>query len=196
MVSNIANIAVSKRKKIVDQNQKINAFGSQLEHLREVIPEHKLRNEKIQNSNGETVGDSVTRTIGKLGENIKINKVVTMTTEEANVIGKYVHGSFVTSSGGCFLGRYGGIVVIKPKHDEVKLDSMFSLANKLAQHVVGMNPAVISAHDREDKEAEKGDSSDVLLEQDYLLDEKMTVKDLVEKEQVEIVDFVRYECGA
>lgn len=196
MVSNIANIAVSKRKKIVDQNQKINTFGSQLEHLREVIPEHKLRNEKIQNSNGETVGDSVTRTIGKLGENIKINKVVTMTTEEANVIGKYVHGSFVTSSGGCFLGRYGGIVVIKPKHDEVKLDSMFSLANKLAQHVVGMNPAVISEHDREDKEAEKGDSSDVLLEQDYLLDEKMTVKDLVEKEQVEVVDFVRYECGA
>lgn len=196
MVSNIANVAVLKRKKIVDQNQKINAFGSQLEHLREVIPEHKLRNEKIQNSNGETVGDSVTRTIGKLGENIKINKVVTMTTEETNAIGRYVHGSFVTSSEGCFLGRYGGIVVIKPKHDEVNVDSILNLANKLAQHVVGMNPAVISEQDRENKEAELGDSSNVLLEQDYLLDEKVTVKDLVEKEQVEVVDFVRYECGA
>ena len=132
------------------------------------------------------------RTIGKLGENIKISKAVTMTTEESNVIGSYVHGSFVTSSGGCSLGRFGGIVALKPKQDEVNLDSMLNLANKLAQHVVGMNPAVIA----EDAAAKEIDTSDVLLEQDYLLDEKLTVKELLNREQVEIIDFVRYECGA
>ena len=110
LVSKVTNAAVVKRKKIVDQNQKINTLAGELEHLREVIPEHKLRNELIHNGEGETVAESVTRTIGKLGENIKINKVVTMTTEVSNVIGSYVHGPFVTSLHGCSLGRYGGMV--------------------------------------------------------------------------------------
>ena len=57
LVSNVANTAMLKRRKIVEQNQKINAFGGQLEHLREVFPEHKLRNEEIQNSSGETLGE-------------------------------------------------------------------------------------------------------------------------------------------
>ena len=185
-----------KRKRIVDQNQKINAFGSQLEHLREVVPEHKLRNEELQNGSGATVGESVAKTIGKLGENIKITKVVTMTTEVNNVIGSYVHGPFVTSSEGCSMGRFGGMVALKPKKGEANVDSILNLANKLAQHVVGMNPKVIAQDGSGHEAAEKGDTSDVLLEQEYLLDDSMAVKDLLNREEVEVVDFVRYECGA
>ena len=196
LVSKVVNAAMVKRKKIVDQNQKINAFGGQLEHLREVVPEHKLRNEEVQNSSGETVGESVARTIGKLGENIKITKAVTMTTEVNNVIGSYVHGPFVTSLEGCFMGRFGGMIALKPKKDEASVDSILNLANKLAQHVVGMNPKVIAEDSSAHEAAEKGDTSDVLLEQEYLLDGSMTVKDLLNREEVEVVDFVRYECGA
>lgn len=196
LVSKVTNAALVKRRKIVDQNQKINALGGQLEHLREVIPEHKLRSEELQNSSGETVGESVTRTIGKLGENIKITKAVTMTTEVSNVIGSYVHGPFVTSSGGCSLGRYGGIVALKPKQDEANVDSMLNLANKLAQHVVGMNPKVIAEDDSAHKAAKESDTSDALLEQEYLLNDSVTVKELLNREAVEVIDFVRYECGA
>ena len=196
LVSKVVNAAMVKRKKIVDQNQKINAFGGQLEHLREVIPEHKLRNEELQNGSGETVGESVARTIGKLGENIKITKAVTLTTEVKNVIGSYVHGPFVTSSEGCSMGRFGGVVALKPKKDEATVDSILNLANKLAQHVVGMNPKVIAEDSSAHEAADEGDTSDVLLEQEYLLDGSMTVKDLLNREEVEVVDFVRYECGA
>jgi len=196
LVSKVANAAMVKRKKIVDQNQKINAFGGQLEHLREVIPEHKLRNEEVHNNNGETLGEAVARTIGKLGENVKINKTVTMTTEVSNVIGSYVHGAFVTSSGGCSLGKYGGIVALKPKQDEANVEAVLNLANKLAQHVVGMNPKVIREDDKANEAPTEADTSNVLLEQEYLLDDSVTVKELLNREEVEVVDFVRYECGA
>ena len=197
LVSKVANAAMVKRKKIVDQNQKINALAGELEHLREVIPEHKLRNELVHNGEGETVAETVARTIGKLGENIKINKVVTMTTEVSNVIGSYVHGPFVSSIGGCSLGRYGGMVAIKPKHGDANLESVVHLANRMAQHVVGMNPRVtgISENVSENDAAKDGEVNEVLLEQEYLLDDSVTVKDLLNREGVEVIDFVRYECG-
>lgn len=195
LVSNIANTAMVKRKKIVDQNQKVNTFAGELEHLREVIPEHKLRNEEIQKS-GETVAETVTRTIGKLGENIKISKVVTMTTEVSNVIGSYAHGPFVKYVAGCSLGRYGGLVALRPKSGNTNLDSVQQLANKVAQHVVGMNPKVIAQDGSSKNEGVLNEeTSDVLLEQEYLLDDSLTVIDLLDKEGVEVVDFVRYECG-
>ena len=195
LVSKVANAAMVKRKKIVDQNQKINALAGELEHLREVIPEHKLRNEFVHDGDGETVAETVARTIGKLGENIKINKVVTMTTEVSNVIGSYVHGPFVTSLGGCSLGRYGGIVALKPKQSDANLESALHLANRMAQHVVGMNPRVISEDLSENEATKDGEVNDVLLEQEYLLDDSVIVKDLLNREGVEVIDFVRYECG-
>lgn len=195
LVSKVTNAAVVKRKKIVDQNQKINTLAGELEHLREVIPEHKLRNELIHNGEGETVAESVTRTIGKLGENIKINKVVTMTTEVSNVIGSYVHGPFVTSLHGCSLGRYGGMVALKPKQGDANLGSVLYLANRMAQHVVGMNPRVISGNVSENDASKGGEVNEVLLEQEYLLDDSVIVKDLLNREGVEVIDFVRYECG-
>ena len=195
LVSKVANAAMVKRKKIVDQNQKINALAGELEHLREVIPEHKLRNELIHNSEGETVAESVARTIGKLGENIKINKVVTMTTEVSNVIGSYVHGPFVTSLRGCSLGRYGGMVTLKPKQGDANLESVVHLANRMAQHVVGMNPRVISENVSANDAAKDGEVNEVLLEQEYLLDDKVIVRDLLNREGVDVIDFVRYECG-
>ena len=196
LVSKVANTAMAKRKEIVDQNQKINIFAGELEHLREVIPEHKLRNEKIQDSDGETVAETVARTIGKLGENIKINKVVTMTTEVSNVIGSYAHGPFVKSIAGCSLGKYGGMVALRPREGGAGLESTQQLANKVAQHVVGMNPKVIAQDGSENEGVRDGEASDVLHEQEYLLDDSVAVKDLLDKEGVEVVDFVRYECGA
>jgi len=195
LVSKVANAAMVKRKKIVDQNQKINALAGELEHLREVIPEHKLRNELIHSGEGETVAETVARTIGKLGENIKINKVVTMTTEVRNVIGSYVHGPFVTSLHGCSLGRYGGMVALKPKKGDANLESVVHLANRMAQHVVGMNPRVISENVSQNDAAKDGEVNEVLLEQEYLLDDSVIVGDLLNREGVEVIDFVRYECG-
>lgn len=87
----------------------------EFEYLREVILEYKLSNEFIYNGEGEIVVEIVVRIIGKLGENIKINKVVIMIIEVSNVIGSYVYGFFVILLCGCFLGRYGGMVVLKLK---------------------------------------------------------------------------------
>ena len=87
-------------------------------------------------------------------------------------------------------------MALRPKDSTTSLNSVKQLANKVAQHVVGMNPKVI-AQDGSGKNdsALDGETSDVLLEQEYLLDDSLTVKDFLEKEGVEVVDFVRYECG-
>lgn len=64
----------------------------------------------------------VVRIIGKLGENIKISKVVIMIIEVSNVIGSYVYGFFVKFVGGCFFGRYGGLVVLRLKDSIISLN--------------------------------------------------------------------------
>ena len=192
LVSQVTTAALEHRKAVVHQNQQVNAFsGNVLEQLREIIPEHKLR---VLPVGAGIIADSVAKTIGKLGENIKISRAVTMTTEVSNVIGSYVHGPFVTS-GSCMLGRYGTIVVLKPSHEGYR-DSIQNLSCKLAQHVVGMNPRIIDSKGNESKEFPDESVSDyVLMEQEFLLDSSVMVRDLCNREQVEVVDFVRYECG-
>ena len=190
LVSKVTNTALEHRKAVVEQNQQVNAWsGSQ--HLREIIPEHKLRALHMESGN---LADLVAKAIGRLGENIKISRAVTMTTELDNVIGSYVHGPFVTSDSGCMLGRYGGVVVLRPQGEACR-EAASSLSCKMAQHVVGMNPKSIDKSDNVEQATEGGLTEDVLLDQEYLLDSNITVQDLCRKEQVEVVDFVRYECG-
>ena len=87
------------------------------------------------------------------------------------------------------------MVALKPKQGDANLESVVHLANKMAQHVVGMNPRVISENISENDASKDGEVNEVLLEQEYLLDDSVIVRDLLNREEVEVIDFVRYECG-
>lgn len=191
LVTMVTHAALGHRKAVVEQNQKLNMFGNTSVHLREVLLTHDLRDLKTKNG---TLEELVAKTIGKLGENIKLGRAITMTTESDNVFGKYVHGPFVKNIDNCSVGKFGAIVAVKPLRTDVNNEHISALSSKLAQHIVGMNPKVIS-ESTTGKSNESLDESDVLVDQEYLLDGSVTVGELLKRESIEVVDFVRYECG-
>jgi elongation factor Ts len=193
LVAMVTHSALGHRRAIVEQNRKLNTFGNTSVHLREIILTHDLRDLK---TDAGTIDEQVAKTIGKLGENIKLGRAITMTTESDNTLGTYVHGPFVKGINKCLVGKFGAIVALKPlRHDAVNDGRMSVLSNKLAQHIVGMNPKVITSDNIMSKCSGSLDESDVLVDQEYLLDGSVTVGELLEREGVKVVDFVRYECG-
>jgi translation elongation factor EF-Ts len=55
-----------------------------------------------------------------------------------------------------------------------------------------MNPAYISSNDIAGQSLDKGE---ILEEQNYLMDESVTVKELLDNNYVSVIDFLRMECG-
>ena len=85
------------------------------------------------------------------------------------------------------MGVFASVVILKPSNQESR-DEIQKLSSKLAQHVIGMDPKAI------DIEVDI-DESDCLLHQEYLLDSKIVVGDLVKAYKCEIVDFIRYSVN-
>ena len=94
----------------------------------------------------------------------------------------------------CRLGKYGSLVTFKqtspPSGAELSTEE---LGRQLGQHVVGMNPSRIGSV-MEDPEGEQG-SENAMMFQEFLLDSTMTVKEFLEQNRAQVVDFVRFECG-
>lgn len=97
---------------------------------------------------------------------------------------------------------------------------MNDLGSLLCQHIVGMNPKEvgkyspsndrikgdnsenlnnIEVHGEDDSVKDKGEEEQVeetqLLNQEFLLDNTMSVGELIAQNGVHVVDFVRYACG-
>lgn len=85
------------------------------------------------------------------------------------------------------MGVFASVVILKPANQENR-GEIQKLSSKLAQHVIGMNPKAI------DIEVDI-EESDCLLHQEYLLDSKIVVRDLVKSYNCKIVDFIRYSVN-
>ena len=174
------------RREVILQNQKISSNKDQITHLREILLQHELAKlliDKTENS----LQDKVVEVIGKVGENIKLKRAIAIATSIDNIIGTAVHGNFSGNFYGCLMGVFASAVVLKPSNQENR-DEIQKLASKLAQHVIGMDPKAI------DKTVDI-EESDCLLHQEYLLDNKIVLGDLVKSYNCEIVDFIRYSVN-
>lgn len=134
----------------------------------------------------------------------------------------YIYTGANKSPKSIMFGKYGAIVEMKQKNkDEEPVLSLTDLGSHLCQHIVGMNPRIIGDYvPKEPKPqdanvAEKEDSGyssdgssdtevstqnedndeDKLLQQDFLLDNSMTVGELLCLNGVEVSHFLRYACG-
>ena len=185
----VTNAALIYRTRIIKQNKLLNSFGDEdIAHLREVVPIQKLGNVTMEESGNAPLQDIIVDNIGRLGENIKVKRAVTVATSSCNMFGIYGHGNPSGSIDNFVYGQYACIVTLRPSSNANKVD-ISNLARGLAQHVTGMNPKVI------DLESESENSEDALLLQEYLLDDTLTVREILSRNEVEIVDFLRYECG-
>ena len=146
---------------------------------------------KLSNAVG-TVNDFILQVVGRLGERIMLKRAVTMTTEEGCLIGRYTHGPFTSNINGCEMGKYAAIVAIQPNLPN-SYDELATLATSLSQHIVGMNPRCISS--KEVIEGENIDKGEILEEQTYLMNDTITVKELLNNNDISVIDFLRMECG-
>jgi len=83
------------------------------------------------------------------------------------------------------------------------------LSRLICQHIVGYKPIKVRSTPEERQQAAKlkeirkkagtfddgEEDSDVLLDQRFLLDNKVTVRQLLKEKDMRVLDFIRFECG-
>lgn len=147
---------------------------------------------KLQTSDGTALIDKVALMIGSVGENATLRRGYCFKTAQPSIrLYAYAHpsGNVIND---VLLGRVAGVVALRQTapNEHVSLDE---IGRGLCQHVVGMNPKRIGTAD--DEPAKEKDDEECLIHQEYLEDDSVTVKEVLEESGVEIVDFKRFECG-
>ncbi|CAL7935749.1 unnamed protein product [Xylocopa violacea] len=138
-------------------------------------------------SDGKTLGDHSALTIGIVGENINIKRALLMSVQPGVHLYGCTHPMPVNPAPLSF-GRYGALIALK---SDQRKDV---LGVQLCQHVIGMNPVKVG-DPKVDFPADNIDEEPVMLYQEFLLDPSLSVQQLIQNEQVEILDFVRFEIG-
>lgn len=143
-------------------------------------------NDLIAND-GKSLSDHSALIIGNVGENINIRRAMCMSVQPGVHLYGCTHPAPLNPVPSSF-GRYGALVALKSnKKNE-------TLGMQLCQHVIGMNPIKIGDTSI-DKPSEDSNNENVMLFQEFLLDPTLSVQQLLQNEQAEIVDFARFEMG-
>lgn len=146
----------------------------------------------LKSSDSTTLADKVALMIGTVGENATLRRGFGLKATHPSVyLYAYAHPSGTTVNN-ILLGRVAGVVALKQvaTNDDVSLDE---IGKGLCQHIVGMNPKRIGTVD--DEPAKDKDDEECLIHQEYLEDQTVTVKEVLEESGVEVLDFKRFECG-
>lgn len=146
--------------------------------------------------NGEqTVGDLVAQTVGHLGENLVVSRGCVMAASGGLLCG-FVYNNMAPAASAITMGTCGALVHLLPARGDdtgkefSDPEAVYKLGKNVCQHIVGMNPEVT-------KLGSKGvnDAGKALLSQEYLLDQSLTVGELLEKNRVTVTKFIRYALG-
>ena len=172
-------------------------------------------------SSGKPVADTITDAIAKIGENISLRRTAVVEVGEG-AIGAYVHGAL--SPG---LGKIGVLVGLQSAGDP---EAVAALGKQLAMHVAAARPLAVSADkvDARTVERERAIYADqakasgkpdnivekmvegrmrkffeeqVLLEQTFVVDPDLKVKDAIDRvaeklgSSVTVTGFVRFNLG-
>ena len=142
---------------------------------------------KLYADDGKSLSDHSALTIGLIGENINIRRALCMSVQPGVHLYGCIHPTSVNPVSSLF-GRYGAFVVLKS--DKKKN----ILGMQLCQHIIGMNPTKIGDA-KVDQPHDNVDDEPVMLYQEFLFDPSISIQQLLQNEQTEILDFVRFEMG-
>ncbi|XP_050580056.1 elongation factor Ts, mitochondrial [Bombus affinis] len=142
---------------------------------------------KLYADDGKSLSDHSALTIGLIGENINIRRALCMSVQPGVHLYGCIHPTSVNPVSSLF-GRYGAFVVLKS--DKKKN----ILGMQLCQHIIGMNPTKIGDV-KVDQPHDNVDDEPVMLYQEFLFDPSISIQQLLQSEQTEILDFVRFEMG-
>lgn len=137
---------------------------------------------------GKKLSEILALFIGSVGENAVLRRAECWKANSKDVlITAYTHPAPPTPSDySC--GKYGALLAYKQPAD---LDDV---GKQICQHIVGCAPKKIGDKEK-DKPIENTDDEVCLIYQEYLLDPSYTIQEVLDKNKVEIVDFVRFSCG-
>lgn len=148
----------------------------------------------LKTSDGKTLGDHLALMIGTVGENASLRRAICFKTIDSIKLSGYTHPTTTTDvpTGSILFGKYGAVLALK-LNENSSVDNV-DLKKNLCQHIVGMNPVKLGVKDV-DEPNENKDEETCLIHQEFLLDPSVNVGELLEENQIEIVDFQRFECG-
>ncbi|XP_017769741.1 PREDICTED: elongation factor Ts, mitochondrial isoform X2 [Nicrophorus vespilloides] len=177
MVHNVANTCIQHAPK--PQGDRIVKVCFDTEQLKD-----------LKTNDGKSLSDHLALMIGTVGENAVLKRAMCFKVDDNVHLSSYAHpaGNNGTET---LMGRFGGVIALKQNIDkEVNLDE---LGKKLCQHVVGLDPKKVGcSSDIPEKNVE---DETCLIYQEYLHDENFSVKEILEENGVEVVDFKRFGCG-
>jgi elongation factor Ts len=172
-------------------------------------------------ASGQSVADRITQTVATIGENINLRRTAALEVGEG-VIGSYVHAALAPG-----LGKIGVLVGLQSAGDP---EQLVAIGRQLAMHIAASRPLAVSV-DRLDPAtirreraiyAEQARASGkpenilekivdgrmrkfyeeaVLLEQPFVIDPDLKVKDAIDRtaeasgSSIVVTDFVRYALG-
>ncbi|XP_033629381.1 elongation factor Ts, mitochondrial-like [Asterias rubens] len=209
----VGQVAVASLKHFVEQHAEmkdLTSFAKTI-YTGEDMQKFALEDQK-------TLQDITAMTIGKIGENMTLNRSLCLVAPKDHYLGTYIHSVLQSQhKSKCMVGKYGALVAFKKTEGGTKEFRPADIGRRLCQHIVGMSPVTIGEfaevkpvtpeappkieelkqHESEqDAPPEKEQQVETeMLKQEYLLDPTMTVGDLVRQENLEIIDFARFECG-
>lgn len=143
---------------------------------------------KLILQDGKTLSDHLALLIGTVGENATLKRAICFKTNDSIKLSGYAHPApNIEEINSIKFGKYGTIVAFNGNTSAI-------VQKNLCQHIVGMNPVKIGEKGK-DEPAENKDDETCLIHQEYLLDPDTTIAEVLETNQIEIIDFQRFECG-
>lgn len=151
----------------------------------------------------KTLADHVALHVGNLGENIALRRAVSIRTDPNTVMSTFVHAAGPPiSRGRCQLGKFAAVVKLEVPDYE-------NIAKLLCQHIVGMNPAQVGDWnpppvDKKEQKKKKKTEEEIntepvvekrLLDQEFLIEPGVKVRDFLKDCGPKVIDFARLECG-
>lgn len=144
----------------------------------EVKPEDLYDSRAFRDAEIET---QIVKAMGTIGEKISLRRSILYPINLRSILGLHSHSAHALPTG---VGKIGTIVRLAAKEELVTKvnEKSVNFANKIAQHISGFSPQTISG------------GEEALLAQQFLFGGG-TVKDVLDKEGMEVIEFTRWELG-
>lgn len=140
-----------------------------------------------QESGVATIGDAVAGLVGRLGENLVLQRGCLLSSSDEGILCGHVYNNLLPH-GDIAVGKYAAMLHLVPTKGLFEdCEAIEKLGCNLGQHIIGLNPAVIN-------EGDEGvnDPSKVLTKQSFVLDENMNIGDMLNEHDAQVTHFVRY----
>jgi elongation factor Ts len=145
---------------------------------------------KLEDSEGKSLSDAVAGSVGRLGENLVLQRGCLLSSGEEGMVCGHVYNN-VVPQGDVAMGKYAALLHITPTRGSFEdEDAIAMLGQDLGQHIIGINPEVINEGDNG-----VSDPTKVLTKQGFVLDESRIVGDMLNENNAQVTQFVRYALG-